>query len=107
MNREQRRRDQRMANAAGRHWLAASKDIQNRFYAAVLETDRQPGVQYPVSSTRPCIKCHQNCIIDNRLIPLADRSKGVVCTSCIESAQGKKWENIMLNELNRDNGAEI
>jgi hypothetical protein len=104
--REERRQDRRRAEAVAKHWLAGAEDAENRIYAAVRMSELPHGAQVP-SATRPCLKCKELVAVDIRLTTVADRAKAILCTVCIEKVEGKPWEAILMDNLNRDNGEEI
>lgn len=105
--RDERRRARRMAAAVGNHWIKAAGEIEERIYMAVRVTDLKPGIEYPPSDVRQCGNCHQHVSIDKRLIPLADRARAIACNICAQIAKGMTAEQLVLSELNRDNGEEI
>lgn len=105
--RDERRRARRIARIAGKHWLVAGKDIENRVYMAVRVANLIPGLPYPPSDTRPCANCQELVSIDKRLIPLADRAQMIACEVCAAAASGKTHQQLIIDNLNRDSGEEI
>lgn len=104
--RDERRRARRMAAATVQHWMTAAQDIENRYYAAMRLADLPDGPHVP-SEIRQCRICQQDVAIDKHLIPLADRSKGIVCNPCVARETGRPWKSIMMDQLNMDNKGEL
>lgn len=98
--------NRRQWRAARKHWQVAAKDIENRVYTAIRAVDLPTGGHVP-SDTRPCYKCKQLVLIGVKLLPLADRAKAIACKQCVEAMQNRPYEQIIINELNRDTGEEL